>query len=121
MHKRTVVACLLVRGPDGTPTKPLRTCGTMTSDRLALSDWLAAAGCPHVAMESTGGFWTPIYTLLEDRCAVRVVNAAHSKAVPGRTTDVRDAEWIADRLRQGLLRPRLIPERPQREWRELTR
>ncbi len=121
VHKRTVVACLLVPGPDGTPTKQLRTFGTMTSDLLALSDWLAAAGCTHVAMESTGVFWKPIYNLLEDRFAVLVVNAAHIKAVPGRKTDVRDAEWIADLLRQGLLRPSFIPERPQRELRELTR
>ena len=121
VHKRTVVVCLLVPGPDGTPTKQLRTFGTMTSDLLALSDWLAAAGCTHVAMESTGVFWKPIYNLLEDRFAVLVVNAAHIKGVPGRKTDVRDAEWIADLLRHGLLRPSFIPERPQRELRELTR
>jgi len=121
VHKRTVVACLLVSGPAGPPTKELRTFGTMTADLLALSDWLAAAGCTHVAMEATGAFWKPIYNLLEDRFAVLVVNAAHIKAVPGRKTDVRDAEWIADLLRHGLLRASFIPERPQRELRELTR
>jgi transposase len=93
----------------------------MTGDLLALSDWLAAAGCTHVAMEATGVFWKPIYNLLEDRFAVLVVNAAHMKAVPGRKTDVRDAEWIADLLRHGLLRASFIPDRPQRELRELTR
>lgn len=84
VHKRTVVACLLVSGPAGPPTKELRTFGTMTADLLALSDWLAAAGCTHVAMEATGAFWKPIYNLLEDRFAVLVVNAAHIKAA---TTD----------------------------------
>ncbi|HEV2459430.1 MAG TPA: IS110 family transposase, partial [Ktedonobacterales bacterium] len=121
VHKRTVVACLLVSGPVGAPSKQIRTFGTMTRDLLALADWLAAAGCTHVAMESTGVFWKPIYNLLEDRFALVVVNAAHIKAVPGRKTDVRDAEWIADLLRHGLLRPSFIPQRPQRELRELTR
>src|SRR5262249_28203823 len=92
-----------------------------TNDLLALGDWLAAAGCTHVAMEATGVFWKPIYNLLEDRFAVLVVNAAHSKAVPVRKTDVRDAEWIAELLRHGLLRASFIPDRPQRELRELTR
>src|SRR5258706_8585432 len=121
IHKRTVVACLFVPGAEGTPTKEIRTFGKMTRDLLALSDWLAAAGCTHVAMESTGVFWKPLYNLLEDRFAVLVVNAAHIKAVPGRKTDVRDAEWIADLLHHGLLRPSFIPDRPQRELRELTR
>jgi len=121
VHKRTVVACLLVPGPAGAPSKQIRTFGTMTGDLLALSDWLAAAGCTHVAMESTGVFWKPVYNLLEDRFALVVVNAQHIKAVPGRKTDVRDAEWIADLLRHGLLRPSFIPDRPQRDLRELTR
>ena len=121
VHKRTVVACLLMPGPAGAPSKQIRTFGTMTHDLLALADWLAAAGCTHVAMESTGVVWKPIYNLLEDRFALVVVNAQHIKAVPGRKTDVRDAEWIADLLRHGLLRASFIPDRPQRELRELTR
>jgi transposase len=121
VHKRSVVACLFTPGPEAQPTKELRTFGTMTADLLALSDWLAEAGCTHVAMEATGVFWKPIYNLLEDRFAVLVVNAAHIKAVPGRKTDVRDAEWIADLLRHGLLRASFVPDRPQRELRELTR
>jgi transposase len=121
VHKRTVVACLLVSGLEGTPTKQIRTFGTMTHELLELSDWLSVAGCTHVAMESTGVFWKPIYNLLEGRFTLVVVNAAHIKAVPGRKTDVRDAEWIADLLRHGLLRPSFIPDRPQRELRELTR
>jgi transposase len=121
VHKRSVVACLFTPGPEAQPTKELRTFGTMTADLLALSDWLAGAGCTHVAMEATGVFWKPIYNMLEDCFVVLVVNAAHIKAVPGRKTDVRDAEWIADLLRHGLLRASFIPDRPQRELRELTR
>ena len=121
VHKRTVVACLLVPGPEGQPIKEIRTFATMTSDLLTLSDWLAAAGCTHVAMEATGVFWKPIYHLLEGSFELLVVNAQHSKAVPGRKTDVRDAEWIADLLRHGLLRASFIPDRPQRDLRELTR
>src|SRR5215471_1640397 len=77
--KRTVVACLLTPGAEGQPTKEIRTVGTMTNDLLALSDWLAAAGCTHVAMEATGADWKPIYHLLEDHFAVLVVTAAHIK------------------------------------------
>jgi transposase len=121
IHKRTVVACLFVPGAEGTPTKQIRTFGTMTNDLLALSEWLAAAECTQVAMESTGVFWKPIYNLLEGSFEVLVVNAQHVKGVPGRKTDVRDAEWIADLLRHGLLRASFIPDRPQRELRELTR
>jgi len=112
VHQRTVVACLLVPGPAGAPSREIQTCGTMTRDLLALSDWLAAAGCTHMAMEATGVFWKPIYNLLEGNFALVVVNAQHSKAVPGRKTDVRDAEWIADLLRHGLLRASFIPSSP---------
>src|SRR5258707_3653536 len=121
VHQRTVVAGLLVPGPAGAPSKQIRPFGTLTRDRLALSDGLAAAGCPHVALESPGVFWKPVYNLLEDRCALVVVNAQHSKAVPGRTTDGRDAAWIADLVRHGLLRPRFMPDRPPRDLRALTR
>ncbi|MDP9374798.1 MAG: IS110 family transposase [Chloroflexota bacterium] len=121
VHKRTVVACLLTPGPGGRPEKAVRTFSTMTDDLLRLADWLAAAGCTHVAMESTGVFWQPIWYLLEDRFSLLLVNAAHIKAVPGRKTDVRDAEWIADLLRHGLLRGSVVPDQPQRELRDLTR
>jgi transposase len=93
----------------------------MTDELLTLADWLAAADCTHVAMESTGVYWQPIYNLLEDRFQLLLVNARHIKAVPGRKTDVRDCEWLADLLRHGLLKPSFVPERPQRELRELTR
>jgi len=121
VHKKTVVACLIVPGPQGRPVKEVRTFGTMTDDLLALVDWVVAAGCTHVAMESTGSYWKPLYNLLEGVLEVLVVNAARIKAVPGRKTDVRDCEWIADLLRHGLLQASFIPDRPQRELRELTR
>jgi len=120
VHKGTVVACLL-RGGGRQGHKEVRTFGTRTADLLALADWLQAAGCTHVAMEATGGFWKPVYNILEGQCALLVANAAHIRAVPGRKTDVKDAEWIADLLRHGLLRASFIPDRPQRELRDLTR
>lgn len=93
----------------------------MTADLLELSDWLLAAGCTHVAMESTGVFWKPIYNLFEDRFNLLLVNAQHIKRVPGRKTDVQDCEWIADFLQHGLLKASFVPERAERELRELTR
>jgi transposase len=94
----------------------------MTADLLELSDWLLKANCKHVAMESTGVYWKPVYNILEaSDMEVLVVNAQHIKAVPGRKTDVNDAEWITDLLRHGLLRGSFIPDRPQRELRELVR
>jgi transposase len=121
VHKKTVVACLLTPGADGQPAKAIRTFSTMTADLLALADWLAAAGCTHVAMESTGVYWKPIYNLFEQRFELLLVNARHSKAAPGRKTDVRDSEWLADLLQHGLLRGSFVPDREQRELRELTR
>jgi transposase len=121
LHKKRVVTCLIVPGPDGTPRKEVRTFGTMTEDLLALADWLAQAGCTHVAMESTGVYWKPVYNLLEGRFELLLVNARHMKAVPGRKTDVKDCEWLADLLRHGLLTASFVPDRPQRELRELTR
>jgi transposase len=121
VHKKRVVACLLTPGPDGTPRKEVRTFSTMTEDLLMLGDWLTGAGCTHVAMESTGVYWQPIYNLLEGELELLVVNARHMKAVPGRKTDVKDCEWIAELLRHGLLRASFVPDRPQRELRELTR
>ena len=121
VQKQTVVACLLRTDADGRRSKELRTFGTMTDDLLALADWLRAAGCTQVAMESTGVYWQPVYNLLEGHCAVLVVNAQHIKAVPGRKTDLKDAAWIADLLQHGLLRASFIPDRPQRELRDLTR
>ena len=121
IHKELVVACLIAPEADGTPRKEIRSFGTMTDDLLVLADWLAGAGCTHVAMESTGVYWQPLYNLLEGRFALLLANARHIKAVPGRKTDVRDCEWIADLLRHGLLRASFVPDRAQRELRDLTR
>ncbi len=120
VHQKTVVACLL--SGDGKQTrKEIRTYRTMTDDLLAMADWLEAQGVSQIAMEATGVYWQPIWNLLEDRFTLLLANAAHIKAVPGRKTDVKDAEWIADLLRHGLLRASFVPDRPQRELRELTR
>jgi transposase len=116
VHKKTVVACVM------TPRRrEVRTFNTMTGDLLALKEWLVGLGITHVAMESTGVYWKPIYNLLEHTFTLLVVNAQHIKAVPGRKTDVKDAEWIADLLRHGLLRGSFIPDRSVRELRELVR
>ena len=116
VHKKTVVACIIT--PESQAT---RTFSTMTSGLLEMADWLAEQRVTHVAMESTGVYWKPVYNLLEDDFEVMVVNARHMRNVPGRKTDVKDAEWIASLLRHGLLRASFIPDRPQRELRELTR
>ncbi len=121
VHKRTVVACLLTPGAKRERRQETRTFGTMTDDLLALADWLAEGGCTHVAMEATGAYWKPVYNILEGQFELLVVNAQHVKAVPGRKTDVRDAEWLADLLQHGLLRGSFIPPPPQRELRDLTR
>jgi transposase len=121
IHKKTVVACLISGAPGQPPQKEVRRFRTMTAELLLLADWLQAAGCTHVAMESTGVYWRPVYNLLEGLFTLLVVNAQHIKAVPGRKTDVKDAEWIADLLRHGLLRGSFIPSKPQRQLRELTR
>ncbi len=121
VHKRTVVACVLVTLPAGTVHRTIRTFTTMTADLLALDDWLRELGVTQIALESTGVYWRPIFNLLEDGRTVVLVNATHMHAVPGRKTDVKDSEWIADLLRHGLLRPSFIPPKPIRELRELTR
>lgn len=121
IHKKFVVACVLITTPDGQVQKEVRTFSTMTQDLLALLDWLQAAGCTHVAMESTSSYWRPVYNLLEGQFTVLVGNAYHMKTVPSRKTDVKDAEWIADLLRHGLVRGSFIPTPAQRQLRDLTR
>jgi transposase len=121
IHKDSVVACVLLSELGGTVHKEVRSFGTMTADLLALSDWLAQHQVVQVALESTGVYWKPLYNLLEGGFELLLVNAQHIKAVPGRKTDVKDSEWIADLLRHGLLRASFMPELPQRELRELTR
>jgi transposase len=118
VHKNSITACILTK-----EKKEIRTFGTMTDDLLLLVDWVQSNNCTHVAMESTGVYWKPIYNLLELEPTIEtyVVNAQHMKQVPGRKTDVKDAEWIADLLKHGLLKPSYIPNREQRELRELVR
>src|SRR5436853_7219926 len=121
IHKKTVVACVVVPGPGKQPRKEIRTFNTMTADLLELADWLTLHQVTHVALESTGVYWKPAWNVLEASFTLLLVNARHIKQVPGRKTDVKDCEWIADLLRHGLLRASFVPERPERELRELTR
>jgi transposase len=116
VHAKTVVACLIQDGK-----KQVRTFSTMTDELLALSDWLADSGCTHVAVESTGVYWKPVFNLLEGVLKAVLVNARHVKAVPGRKTNVRDCEWLPDLLRHGLLKASFIPPSEIRELGELTR
>ena len=116
VHAQTVVACLIKDG-----RKQTRSFSTMTDDLLALLDWLVAEGCTHVAIESIGVYWRPVFNLLEGQVEVILVNARHIKAVPGRKTDVKDSEWLADLLRHGLLKASFIPPLEIRELRELIR
>lgn len=121
VHKKTVVAAISVQKAEGSWHKERRTFGTMTADLLALSDWLMAHGVTHVAMESTGEYWKPVFNILENNFEVILVNAQHVKKVPGRKTDQTDAEWLAELMQYGLLKASFIPPVGQRELRELTR
>ena len=117
VHKKLIVACLNKGGK-----RELREFGTTTGEIKQLGNWLTEAGCQKIAMESTGVYWKPLYNLFEmmDLDTI-IVNASHMKALPGRKTDIKDAEWIADLLRHGLLKASYIPDREQRELRELAR
>jgi len=121
VHKRIITACIRLMLENGSVQQETRTFGTMTRDLLELADWLAAAGVTHVALESTGSYWKPVYNILEGRFKLVLVNARHIKHVPGRKTDVKDCQWLAQLLQAGLLQGSFIPERPQRELRDLTR
>jgi len=121
VHKATVAACVWRRDAGGRVSKATQTFGTMTADLLVLADWLQAHQVTHVAMESTGVFWQPVFNLLEADFQVLLVNAEHIKRVPGRKTDVTDCEWIAELLAHGLLKGSFIPPPPIRELRDLTR
>jgi len=121
IHKKMVVACLIILTADGKRLKQIRTFRTVTQELLELLDWLKAAGCTHVGMEATGVYWKPIYNLLEGHFELVVANARHIKAVPGHKTDVNDAQWIASLLQHGLLKASFVPSTEQRELRELTR
>jgi transposase len=121
VHKKNVKVCLRMAGQAGRASKEVRTYATTTAELLTMRDWLKEQGCTHLAMESTGVYWKPIYNLLEEDFEILVVNAHHLKTVPGRKTDVKDSEWIADLLQHGLLQASFIPSAPQRELRDLTR
>ena len=121
VHKRTVVACRLSINPKGHRVKEMETFGTTTAELLRLSDWLTTGGCTHVAMESTGEFWKPIWNILEGSFELLLVNAQHLQRVPRRKTNVLDAEWLADLLQHGLIKASFIPPVEQRDRRDLTR
>jgi transposase len=114
-------ACLLITRPDGRTSKTIKTFSTMTADLLALKDWLESNECTHVAIESTGIYWKPVFNILEGSLHIILANARDVKNVPGRNTDVKDCEWIADLLRFGLIKASFIPPKPIRELRDLTR
>ena len=117
VHKKLIVACFRCG-----KKQEVREFGATTRELLELADWLKDGGCEMVAMESTASYWKPLYNILESSdLNAMVVNARHMKAVPGRKTDVKDAEWIADLLQHGLLQPSYIPDKDQRELRELVR
>jgi transposase len=121
VHQASVVACVLIGEPGKKLRKQVRKFGTMTRDLAGLREWLLAEGVTHVAMESTGVYWVPVYTALEDSFELVVGNATHIKNVPGRKTDVKDSEWIADLVRHGLIRKSFVPCKALRELRDLTR
>jgi transposase len=120
VHQSFVMAGLSIVEA-GQRRKEVRRFRCVTPDLLALRDWLLSEGCTHVALESTGVYWRPVYRRLAGFFEVWLVNAQHLRAVPGRKTDVQDAEWIADLLQHGLLKPSLVPDQHQQEWRDLTR
>ena len=120
VHKRMIMVHIRVAA-DGKVVRHLREFGTFTKDLLELRDWLHEHGVTHLAMESTGVYWRPLYNILEGEFEILVCNAHHIKNVPGRKTDVKDAEWIAELLAHGLLKPSFVPEAPQRALRDLTR
>jgi len=121
VHKKTVVACRLLTASTGAVQQETLTFGTTSAPVRQLRDWLQAAAITHVALESTGVYWRPIFNLLDGHFTVWVLNAQHVKQVPGRKTDVKDAQWLADLLRHGLVRPSFIPPQAQRDLRDLTR
>lgn len=121
VHKKTVTACIVVPGDDGMPHKQIRSFGTMADDLERLAGWLEEAEVSHVAMESTGVYWKPVWNVLEDRFELILANPQHIKPLKGRKTDFKDCEWVADFLRHGLIRPSFVPNRALRVQRSYTR
>jgi transposase len=121
VHKKSITACVLIRDAAGRDQQELRRFGTMTRELLELADWLHRYQVTHVAMESTGVYWKPVWNMLEGQLEVVLVNAQHIKAAPGRKTDIKDCQWIADLLQHGLRRGSFVPPLPTRRLRDLTR
>jgi transposase len=121
VHQATVVATVRVSGEGGGRQMRTETFGTMTADLWALREWLQAYGVTHVALESTGVYWKPVYYMLEDTFTLLLINMQELKRVPGRKTDVKDSEWLAQLLECGLLKSSFVPPPPIRELRDLTR
>lgn len=121
VHKKTVVACVHLTAEDGTVVKHEQSFGTMVPELLALADWLRGLGVTHGAMESTGVYWRPVYQILEEQLSLVLAQPAQIKRMPGRKTDMADADWLAELMRHGLISPSFVPPRSQRELRELTR
>lgn len=121
VHKGSVTACVIWAGERGKKRREKRSYGTFTRDLLQLADWLRACGVTHVAMESTGVYWKPVWHVLEGQFELLLVNAQHVKAIPGRKTDQGDAAWLAELLQHGLVRSSFVPPAPIRELRDLTR
>jgi len=121
VHKKTITACLMTGAAGKPPCKTIKTFSTMTQDLLACRDWLISEGCTHAVVESTGVYWKPLFNVLEETIEVVLANARHIKNVPGRKTDVKDCEWLAQLLRHGLVKGSFIPPKPIRQLRDLTR
>ncbi len=121
VHKKTVSACVSMCQAEGVRQQQMRVFGTFTRDLLALADWLKEQGVTHVAMEATGVYWRPVWAVLEGQFEQMLVNPQHIKAVPGRKTDAKDCEWIADLLQHGLLKGSFVPPTPIQDLRDLTR
>lgn len=121
VHKKSIQACVRMLDEHGELREEIGSFGTMTGDLLALSDWLKERGVTHVAMESTGVYWKPVWHILCGDFQMLLVNAQHIKHVPGRKTDVKDCQWIAQLLMHGLLRSSFVPDQQQQDWRDLTR
>lgn len=121
VHQKRIQIAVRCAQSDGKLHQEVRSYGTMTRDLLAMSDWMASLGVTHVAMESTGVLWKPVWNILEGRFQLLLVNPRELKQVPGRKSDVKDCQWIAQLLQYGLLRSSFVPPRPQRELRDLTR
>lgn len=121
VHKKSVFGCAIWPGEKGVKEQEIRSFGTMTADLLQLADWLKQHGVTHVAMEATGVYWRPVWAVLEGQFELMLVNPHHIKAIPGRKTDAKDSEWIADLLQYGLLRGSFVPPSEIQDLRDLTR